>query len=58
MKLFDGKVFFDTPKRAPLLLFMPLQMKPYYAIFRDSSMANDNVATNFDQKFKMTLQIR
>lgn len=24
------------------------QMKPYYAVFRDSSMANDSVATNFD----------
>ena len=22
-------------------------MKPYYAVFRDSSMANDSVATNF-----------
>lgn len=28
------------------------QMKPYYAVFRDSSMANDNVATNFDQIFE------
>lgn len=27
------------------------QKKPYYAVFRDSSMANDNVATNFDQIF-------
>ena len=26
-------------------------MKPYYAVFRDSSMANDSVATNFDQIF-------
>lgn len=25
--------------------------KPYYAVFRDSSMANDSVATNFDQIF-------
>lgn len=28
------------------------QMKPYYAVFRDSSMANDSVATNFDEIFK------
>ena len=27
------------------------QMKPYYAVFRDSSMANDSVATNFDHIF-------
>ncbi len=26
-------------------------MKPYYAVFRDSSMRNDSVATNFDQIF-------
>lgn len=25
---------------------------PYYAVFRDSSMANDSVATNFDQIFE------
>ena len=25
--------------------------KPYYAVFRDNSMANDSVATNFDQIF-------
>ena len=28
------------------------QMKPYYAVFRDSSMANDSVATNFGQIFE------
>ena len=28
------------------------QMKPYYAVFRDSSMANDSVATNFEQIFE------
>ena len=28
------------------------QMKPYYAVFRDSSMANDSVATNFDRIFE------
>lgn len=27
------------------------QIKPYYAVFRDSSMATDSVATNFDQIF-------
>lgn len=27
------------------------QEKPYYAVFRDSSMANDSVATNFEQIF-------
>ena len=28
------------------------QKKPYYAVFRDSSMASDSVATNFDQIFE------
>lgn len=28
------------------------ERKPYYAVFRDSSMANDSVATNFDQIFE------
>ncbi len=28
------------------------QKKPYYAAFRDGSMANDSVATNFDQLFE------
>lgn len=27
------------------------QRKPYYAVFRDTSMANDSVATNFEQIF-------
>lgn len=27
------------------------EKKPYYAVFRDSSMADDSVATNFDQIF-------
>ncbi len=27
------------------------KMKPYYAVFRDSGMANDSVATNFEQIF-------
>lgn len=26
--------------------------EPYYAVFRDSSMANDSVATNFEQIFE------
>lgn len=26
--------------------------QPYYAVFRDSSMADDSVATNFDQIFE------
>ena len=29
------------------------EKKPYYAVFRDSSMANDSVATNFDQIFAL-----
>lgn len=29
------------------------EKKPYYAVFRDSSMANDSVATNFDQIFEL-----
>lgn len=28
------------------------QKKPFYAVFRDGSMANDSVATNFDQLFE------
>lgn len=28
------------------------EKKPYYAVFRDSSMANDSLATNFDQIFE------
>lgn len=28
------------------------QMKPYYVVFRDSTMANDSVATNFEQIFE------
>lgn len=27
------------------------KQKPYYFVMRDSSMANDSVATNFDQIF-------
>ena len=28
------------------------KMQPQYAVFRDSSMADDNIATNFEQIFK------
>lgn len=28
------------------------RLKPYYAVFRDSSIANDSVATNFEQLFE------
>ena len=28
------------------------KQRPYYAVFRDSSIANDSVATNFDQIFE------
>lgn len=27
------------------------KQKPFYAVFRDSSMANDSVAANFEQIF-------
>lgn len=42
---FDHEVTDETVKAIA-------QMKPYYAVFRDSSMANDSVATNFDQIFE------
>ena len=42
---FDHDVTEDTVKAIA-------QMKPYYAVFRDSSMVNDSVATNFDQIFE------
>lgn len=42
---FDHDVTEDTVKTIA-------QMKPYYAVFRDSSMANDSVATNFEQIFE------
>ena len=41
---FDNDVTEETVKAVA-------QEKPYYAVFRDSSMANDSVATNFDQIF-------
>lgn len=41
---FDNNVMSDTVTEIA-------KMKPYYAVFRDSSMANDSVATNFEQIF-------
>lgn len=41
---FDNDVTEETVKAVA-------DKKPYYAVFRDSSMANDSVATNFDQLF-------
>lgn len=41
---FDNDVTEETMKAVA-------EKKPYYAVFRDSSMANDSVATNFDQIF-------
>ena len=42
---FDSDVTEETVKAVA-------EQKPYYAVFRDSSMANDSVATNFDQIFE------
>lgn len=44
MACFDNNVTEETVKAVA-------QEKPYYAVFRDSSMANDSVATNFEQIF-------
>lgn len=41
---FDNDITEETVKAVA-------QMEPYYAVFRDSCMANDSVATNFDQIF-------
>ena len=41
---FDSDVTEETVKAVA-------QEKPYYAVFRDSSMTNDSVATNFEQIF-------
>lgn len=41
---FDNDVTEDTVKAVA-------EKKPHYAVFRDSSMANDSVASNFDQIF-------
>lgn len=44
MACFDSNVTEEVVKAVA-------QEKPFYAVFRDSSMANDSVATNFDQIF-------
>ena len=41
---FDSDITEETVKAVA-------QEKPYYAVFRDSSIANDSVATNFEQIF-------
>lgn len=41
---FDNDITEETVKAVA-------KMAPYYAVFRDSCMANDSVATNFDQIF-------
>lgn len=41
---------FDTDITDEVIKAIALE-KPYYAVFRDSSMASDSVATNFDQIF-------
>lgn len=58
----DGKKVFDVANGFLLACFDTgvttetvtaiAKKKPYYAVFRDSSMANDSVATNFDQIFE------
>ena len=58
----DGKKVFDVADGFLLACFDTgvttetvtaiAKMKPYYAVFRDSSIANDSVATNFDQIFE------
>ena len=45
MACFDHDVTDETVKAIA-------QMKPYYAVFRDSSMTSDSVATNFEQIFE------
>ena len=58
----DGKKVFDVADGFLLACFDSgvttetvtaiAKQRPYYAVFRDSSMANDSVATNFDQIFE------
>ena len=58
----DGKKVFDVADGFLLACFdngvttetvtAIAKKKPYYAVFRDNSMANDSVATNFDQIFE------
>ena len=58
----DGKKIFDVADGFLLACFDQgvttetvtaiAKKKPYYAVFRDASMMNDSVATNFDQIFE------
>ena len=58
----DGKAVYDVADGFLLACFDTgvttetvtaiAQRKPYYAVFRDSSMADDSTATNFDQIFE------
>ena len=60
--LIDGKRVFDVADGFLLACFDAgvttdtvtaiAKRQPYYAVFRDSSMAYDSVATNFDQIFE------
>ena len=60
--LIDGKRVFDVADGFLLACFDTgvtsetvtaiAKRQPYYAVFRDSSMADDSVATNFDQIFE------
>ena len=60
--IIDGKKVFDVADGFLLACFDAgvttetvteiAKKQPYYAVFRDSSMANDSVATNFDQIFE------
>ena len=60
--IIDGKKVFDVADGFLLACFDTgvttetvtaiAQRKPYYAVFRDSSMADDSTATNFDQIFE------
>ena len=58
----DGKAVYDVADGFLLACFDAgvttetvtaiARRKPYYAVFRDSSMADDSTATNFDQIFE------
>jgi adenine-specific DNA-methyltransferase len=60
-KIIDGKKVFNVADGYLLACFDAdvtdetvkeiAKCQPYYAVFRDSSLANDNVATNFEQIF-------
>ena len=41
---------FDTSITSEIITEIA-KKKPYYAVFRDNGMANDSVATNFEQIF-------